>query len=366
MKSKESDNLWSFYERFLVFEEPARKWLHITRAANKNTDINLSSESKAFAVGQDQSKHPISSRLVNVLLAYEEARHFQTSAWQQLNKLQLEKYLSAQRINYWQKCSNVDRYLAQWLALAEIYWPNKIEIFSLKIQDSRLEFLQYCWQTFENVKKDWQRSVELFRHCLSLYRSKLPNNFLPTAIILVEGLTEQALLPYFAASCGLDLPGKGVMLVPAGGANKIIRKYAYWKEKVNLPIFCLFDADAVNLANVVLPVLRKSDHVYILSDGEIEDLMRLDFLVDSLNAFLAEDPLFDKSKAISADDFASAEKRTHVLDKIWRKRELGKFEKVKFAQFIANRSSGMQRDFISDSGKNMLSELAKSIVMTTK
>ena len=120
------------------------------------------------------------------------------------------------------------------------------------------------------------------------------------------------------------------------------------------------------MANSILPGLRESDNIYILSDGEIEDLMRLDFLVDRVNSYLAEDPLFDKSKSVSVDDFVTAEKRTLILDKIWRQRELGKFEKVKFAQFIANQSSKMDCKFLSDGGKNMLSELAKSIGVTSK
>ncbi len=371
LKSRVLDNLWSFYQRFLVFEEPARKWLHIIRAANQGGYADFLTQSGSFDTVQDKSKNSISSRLVNVLLAYEEARRFQTSILQQLKDLNLEKYLPARRIDYWQKVSQVDRYLAQWLTLAEIYWPDKAAIIALSDQDSRLEFLRYSWQTFENVKnqnvrKDWHQSIKLFQKCLSLYRSKLPADFLPRAIVLVEGLTEQVLLPCFAASCGLDLLGKGVMIVPAGGANKIVRKYIYWKERVNLSIFCLFDADAINLANSILPGLRESDNIYILSDGEIEDLMRLDFLVDRVNSYLAEDPLFDKSKSVSVDDFVTAEKRTLILDKIWRQRELGKFEKVKFAQFIANQSSKMDCKFLSDGGKNMLSELAKSIGVTSK
>lgn len=361
LKSRKSNNLWAFYQRFFAFEEPDRKWLHIVRAANNFGFADFLAQSKSFAVGGSKSKNNISNRLVNVLLAYEEARHFNPSVLHKLKDLGLEEYLPDSRIEYWQKTINIDQYFAQWLTLAEIYWPDRAELINLSEQDNRLEFLRYSWQSFENFNQDWHQAVKLFQKCLSLYRSKLPTDFLPRAIILVEGLTEQVLLPYLAANYGLNLTDRGVLIVPAGGAKKLAHKYNYWKERLNLSIFCLFDADAIDLANSILLNLRQSDKVYILADGEIEDLIRLEFLVDRVNEYLAEDPLFDKSKPISIDDFAASEKRTVILDKIWRKRGFSKFEKVKFAQFIANQSSKMDCKCISYGGIKMLNELTESI-----
>ena len=254
----------------------------------------------------------------------------------------------------WQKCSlkkanpsNLNSVCQSFLALDESspYWQ---QIFTDKSQES------------SKLKKLLQQS-------LTLHKTTLPANFYPKAIVLVEGTTEQILLPYFACHSGIDLLSKGIIVVSAGGAKKIIRKYLAWKDAINLPIFCLFDRDAQYLAQVISANLRESDYVYVLSDGEIEDLMPLEFLIKKLNQFFSADPLYDRTKPILPADFSNDKRRTVVLEKIWREKELGKFEKVKFAQFIADQplTHDCQANFISDDGKHMLDILIKIIDQTS-
>jgi predicted ATP-dependent endonuclease of OLD family len=178
-------------------------------------------------------------------------------------------------------------------------------------------------------------------------------------VILVEGLTEQILLPCLARACGFDLKAMGAMIIPAGGAKKLARQYLRLKERINLPIFCLFDRDAQSWAAKVSSALRPCDHVHVLADGEIEDLMQLDFFVNQLNNYLTADCLNDSNRLVAASDFSSAQRRTSILDQIWRQRQLGKFEKVKFAQFIS--STLCSREAISADGKYMLNKLSMSV-----
>ncbi len=178
-------------------------------------------------------------------------------------------------------------------------------------------------------------------------------------IVLVEGLTEQILLPYFARVCGMDLAAMEAMIIPAGGAKKLLRKYLYWKERTKLPIFCLFDRDAQVWAAKVSSQLRAGDYLHILADGEIEDLVQLEFFVNQLNGYLTADCLNDSSKLVAVSDFASAQRRTLILDQIWRQRQLGKFEKVKFARFITN--TLCSQDAISSDGKQLLYKLSMSL-----
>jgi hypothetical protein len=178
-------------------------------------------------------------------------------------------------------------------------------------------------------------------------------------VILVEGLTEQILLPGLAIVCGLDLAAVGALIVPAGGAKKLARQYLRLKDRINLPIFCLFDGDAQVWAEKVRSALRQKDHVYILADGEIEDIVQLEFFVNQLNRYLTDDCLNDADRLVAVSDFSSEKRRTFILDQIWRQRQLGKFEKVKFAQIITG--ALCSRDAISADGKQMLSKLSMSV-----
>lgn len=188
------------------------------------------------------------------------------------------------------------------------------------------------------------------------------NNYLPQnckAIILVEGLTEQVLLPYIAGAYGLNLADRGAIIVAAGGADQLARKYLYLRDKINLPIFCIFDRDASSFAVEISAKLRTGDQVHVLADGEIEDLMPLDFLVDKLNRYFAADPLCDQNQPVEISDFCSEDRRTHILHKIWRERTMDKFDKVKFAKFIADQPQ--EQDMLSADGKRMLARLTRSI-----
>jgi len=178
-------------------------------------------------------------------------------------------------------------------------------------------------------------------------------------IILVEGLTEQILLPYFASVCGLDLAAMAAMIIPAGGAKKLLRKYLYWKERTKLPIFCLFDRDAQVWAAKVSSQLRVGDYLHVLADGEIEDLVQLEFFVHQLNNYLTDDLLNDENRPVVISDFLPAQKRTLSLDRIWRQRQLGKFEKVKFAQFITN--ALCNQESISADAKYMFDKLSTAV-----
>jgi len=125
-----------------------------------------------------------------------------------------------------------------------------------------------------------------------------------------------------------------------------------------LPIFCLFDQDAHLWAKQVSSQLRPHDHVHVIADGEIEDLVQLEFFVNQLNNYLTTDCLNDTDTLVAVSDFSPSRKRTATLDQIWRRRQLGKFEKVKFARFLTNDLSS--QDTISADGMLMLDKLLVS------
>ena len=360
-----SNNLWSFCQKFLVFEEPALKWINISKTAKRFESNYFLSRLNAFRA--DPSAHPSVSGLINVLTAFAQGKCFQDAALAKLAPLDIVKDLPISRVDYWQKIAQTSVSMAQLMTLAEVFTPDWQQINSqLPSCDPRLDFILDCIKECQPALNEsgvgWPRYTEIFTQCLSLHRAKMPASFIPSAIILVEGATELILLPYFAQIYGINLLEKGALIWVAGGANQIARKYSHLRHSVNLPIFCLFDHDAGAVSQNILPELRSCDSIYVLTDGEIEDLMPLDILVSEINHYLACDPLHDISKPVLTTDFDSRQKRTLTLEKIWKKMALGKFEKVKFAHFVANQTNNQQRrELLTLDGVQMLEALSKSI-----
>jgi hypothetical protein len=178
-----------------------------------------------------------------------------------------------------------------------------------------------------------------FHKSLKQWQTKLPGHFLPDLIVLVEGPTEIILLPLLALRLGIDLNALGAMLIAAGGANQVAKKYVQLRETVAIPIFCLLDHDAEQQRSLIASQLRPEDHLYTLKEGEIEDLIRIDSFVPLINRYLATVQYGASGlKPVEESDFEPGLSRTAVLEKLWRQRNLGKFDKVGFAKFIAEAS----------------------------
>ena len=61
-------------------------------------------------------------------------------------------------------------------------------------------------------------------------------------IVLVEGATEEVLLPLFSSVAGIDFEKTGIELVASGGKNQVARIYAEINLGVNLPIFIILES----------------------------------------------------------------------------------------------------------------------------
>jgi hypothetical protein len=179
-----------------------------------------------------------------------------------------------------------------------------------------------------------------FQKALKQWRNNLPGHSLPELIVLVEGPTEIILLPLLALRLGIDLNALGAMLIAAGGANQVAKKYAQLKEIVAIPIFCLLDRDAEQQKNLIAGQLRSEDYLYTLKEGEIEDLIRMDSFVPLINRYLVTGQYGALGlEPVQESDFEPGLSRTAVLERLWRQRNLGKFDKVGFARFIAEVSA---------------------------
>ncbi len=173
----------------------------------------------------------------------------------------------------------------------------------------------------------------LFRAMLAESRARLPGSFLPNLVLLVEGPTEAMLLPYFAKRLNVDLDACGVVVVASGGANQVVRRFLELRDTVALPIVIVLDADAGSHASTVEDMLREQDRLHVLTDGEIEDVFDIDAFVNLVNEHLSESRLVHP---VSVSDFSGQGRRTLVLDRLYRQRGLGRFDKIGFARTVVN------------------------------
>lgn len=156
-------------------------------------------------------------------------------------------------------------------------------------------------------------------------------------VVLVEGATEETLLPVFARLYNYDFDKNGVYVIPAGGKNQVVRIFYELYEQLKLPIFVLFDKDGAQNAKEIVPKLRKFDKIHIISCGEFEDILPRGLVERTLNSEL---------KNISEiDDFQPIENpghRVEYLEEIFKNRGLHEFKKVEFSQKIKENISSEQ------------------------
>jgi hypothetical protein len=191
---------------------------------------------------------------------------------------------------------------------------------------------------------------------------ELPGNFQPSLLVLVEGVTETILLPRFLA---LTMGSRGkqdgakavsdppaVMFLACGGANQLLRKYLHMRDISKLPILCVMDHDAVEQIETIQGTLREIDHLHVWRVGEIEDTFSQVTLLDSLNAYLQS---LGASELLQMQDLLTGQRRTELLDRHWRNRGLGDFDKVGFAEFHVARLKQVQD--IPQEGRQLMATL---------
>ena len=147
-------------------------------------------------------------------------------------------------------------------------------------------------------------------------------------VILVEGITEEILLPVFSAKMGVDFNKCGFQVIPAGGKNQVVKLYYKLVNEVRIPIFLLLDKDAEENFAQIMPRLRNTDKVHLLSCGEFEDLLPHNLILKTLNkdlynfATITESYLSDSVQTVKS------------LENIFKQKGLHEFKKAEFAKLI--------------------------------
>lgn len=145
-------------------------------------------------------------------------------------------------------------------------------------------------------------------------------------LVIAEGVTEEVLLPVFSKVAGVDFFKNGVKLLSAGGKNRALKLYKKMSQAVKLPIIILLDADASCFPDMV--DLRENDHIYILSDGEFEDILPDELICRAVNRH------YRLTGIITPGEISRP--KAHALAELYREKGFGEFRKAEFAEIIAD------------------------------
>ena len=168
-------------------------------------------------------------------------------------------------------------------------------------------------------------------------------------VLLVEGLTEEILLPAFSKFLGYDFYQKGIQVIPAGGKNQVVKMYYKLSQELRLPIFLLLDRDAEENILQIKPRLRDIDKIHLVSCGEFEDLLPKSLIIKTVNKELSN------FATISEEDLSDGVGEAENLENIFKEKGLHEFKKAEFAKLVRENIS--EESDVSDEIRDIIKEL---------
>jgi hypothetical protein len=162
---------------------------------------------------------------------------------------------------------------------------------------------------------------------LSLRREKLLK-FPIEQVILVEGITEEILLPKFSQYLGFDFYAEGIQVIAAGGKNQVVKMYYQLARELKIPIFVLLDNDAEDNIEQIKPRLRYVDKIHLLSCGEFEDLLPKTLIIKTVNSH------FENFLSITEADLDNNLSNAKSLEELFKTKGLHEFKKAEFAKLV--------------------------------
>jgi hypothetical protein len=160
------------------------------------------------------------------------------------------------------------------------------------------------------------------------------------ALVLVEGRSEECLLPVLAQQSGWDLSSHGVLVQAVGGKNQMLARLRQWRQTLRLPLMVLLDADAADLRPAIASLLLPEDVLVVLAAGELEDTYPTCWVQKTLARHYEtawEEPPSGVTSVHSSLMQAAAQPtcRARQLAKLWRQQGWPRFDKTLFASHLA-------------------------------
>lgn len=147
-------------------------------------------------------------------------------------------------------------------------------------------------------------------------------------VLLVEGATEEILLPEFSKLLGFDFEKEGVFLVASGGKNQVVKDYLAYKENLNLPMAVVLDSDAKEQYDNINSIARVQDNLFLIEEGEFEDLLDAKLILKALNHE------FKNTAQFNIEDLQGDLSMCDKLYDLYKIKGVGEFKKVEFAKII--------------------------------
>ena len=204
----------------------------------------------------------------------------------------------------------------------------------------------------ETSPKNLKWFAELARNNnVKLVRENAGLRFPIERVILVEGITEETLLPDFARLCGYDFDKNGVFVISAGGKNQVVKYFYKLVQNCKLPIFVLLDSDAVENLREIQPRLRSIDKIHLLKAGEFEDVLP-DALIQRTLEYATQNISLPP-----AEEFEEKTSRVEYLEEFFRHRGLHEFKKAEFAELVKQNILGIHD--VSPEIREIINEVAQ-------
>ncbi len=384
-KAANLDQIWSCLQRSLLFEEPSGRWAKLLnqlcrQISGKSKDLTLLTLSQQECYFNEVFGTPAdildsTARIFNLVLALEDLKRFEaadfdiwflscaggaeTKGDDEFDSIpDIFSELAAAVLQSTPEQSQLAYLNHAWTTVP--YW-RVLESYGPWTGDPLADFVASVLASFDRFKltldtESIAKAQELFLCELKQKRSRLPANFHPVVIVLVEGNTEAVLLPKFLHLESGSSAYSKCMFIACGGANQLLRKYLQLRDTTTLAIMCVMDHDAIEQIDTIEPILRSGkDAMHIWTVGEIEDTFRQDYLLEKLNSYLST---LGMQEQLLPKDLKSNCRRTELLDRIWRARGLGDFDKVGFAQYLVGNSKMSRLEDVPEEART----LAKSLI----
>ncbi len=206
-------------------------------------------------------------------------------------------------------------------------FDNNEEVCSLL--ENRLDYVSAIKLLKQDIPQNL-KWLQCLKSPLDIFEQREEKKFLfpISCVVIVEGITEEILLPRFSEILNYDFSTKGIKVLPAGGKNQVVKLYYSLSDILKLPIFVLLDKDAVENLELINLKLRVQDKVYILNSGEFEDLLPKDLIVNAINSDL------QNFASVSISDITTSEPMVKILEGVFKDRGLHEFKKAEFALLV--------------------------------
>ncbi|MBE7702635.1 MAG: ATP-dependent endonuclease [Cyanobacteria bacterium SIG28] len=168
-------------------------------------------------------------------------------------------------------------------------------------------------------------------------------------VILVEGITEEILLPAFSRYLGYDFYAHGIQIIPAGGKNQVVKMYYELAQQLKIPIFVLLDKDAEENIRQINPRLRENDRIHLVSCGEFEDLLPKELILRTINSH------FKNFLTLNEEDLKINGSTVNILEDIFKNKGLHEFKKAEFAKLVKDNIHS--ESDISDEIRTIINEI---------